>query len=503
MAVSNRFSRLEIKIKEVMLRAIAGLAFTVALLPAQNQLDGNKNVFTVLAAINAAGYDAGLDSPSDHPLRKAVRAEIARLKPSSIPAIKEFMRQHRQESPAAELRQYVAWALLVDGPPKFAFKYLSNELPPDIAALADLGPLIEKFRTEARIDELWIKSQPAIDQLIERYHEPVLRTVQGANAYLRVPINSSNYMGRNFQIVVDLLGAPNQIQLHSVLDEYSVFVTNSTEPQINDVRTAYLHFLLDPLATKFATKLEEKKALGDYALGSPILAEHYKSDFLLLATRSLIKAVESRILYSNPARQASHVEEAMKEGFILTAHFAEQLPAYEKQEQAMRLYFPELIAAIDLKREEKRLESFEFSNAKRIRLAKPAPKPAAPELSDDERKLNEAEDLYAGRELDRAREAYLAIAERSAEKKWQAKAYYGLARIAALKKDPELAEKLFLRTLELEPEPQVRAWSLVYLGRLSDAAGDRERAVQNYRTALAVEGASEGARRAAEQGIKK
>jgi tetratricopeptide (TPR) repeat protein len=485
-----------------MSQAIAGLFFFAAALLAQNQLDGNKNVFAVLAAINAAGYDAGLDSPSDHPLRKAIRNEIARLKPASIPAIKDFMRQHRQETPAAELRQYVSWALLVKGPPNFGFKYLSNELPPDIAGMSDLGPILERFRNEARIDVLWAQSQPAIDQMIERYHAPVLNTVQGANAYLRVPMNSSNYMGRNFQIVVDFMGAPNQIQLHSVLDEYSVFVTHSAEPQTGDIRTAYLHFLLDPLATKFALKLEEKKALGDYALGSPILADHYKSDFLLLATRSLIKAVESRILHSNPARRASYVEEAMKEGFILTAHFAEQLPLYEKQEQAMRLYFPEMIAAIDLKKEERRLENFEFSNASKVRLAKPGPRPAEPQVSDDEKKLNAAEDLYTQRELDRAREAYLSVAERATGKKWQAKAYYGLARIAALKREPELAEKLFLRTLELEPEPQVRAWSLIYLGRLSDAAGERDRAVQSYRAALAVDGASEGARRAAEQGLK-
>jgi hypothetical protein len=485
-----------------MLQAIAGLFLLAAAMPAQNQLDGNKNVFTVLAAINAAGYDAGIESTSNHPFRKAVRDEIARLKPRSVLEIKDFMRQHRQESPAAELRQYVSWALLVGGPPKFGFKYMSNELPPDVAAMQELGPILEKFRSEARIDELWQKVQPAVDQMIERYHVQVLNTVQVANAYLRVPMNSSNYMGRNFQIVVDFMGAPNQIQLHSVLDEYSVYVTHSAEPQINDIRTAYLHFLLDPLATKFMAKLEEKKALGDYALGSPVLAEHYKADFLLLATRSLIKAIESRMLYSNSARQASHVEEAMKEGFILTAHFAEQLPAYEKQEQAMRLYFPELVSSIDLKREERRLESFEFSNSRKVRLAKPGPKPVAPEISEDEKKLNEAEDFYTKRELDRAREAFLAVAERSAEKKSQAKAYYGLARIAALKRNPELAEKLFLRTLELDPEPQIRAWSLVYLGRLSDAAGERDRAVQNFRAALAVEGASEGARRAAAQGMK-
>jgi hypothetical protein len=46
------------------------------------------------------------------------------------------------------------------------------------------------------------------------------------------------------------------------------------------------------------------------------------------------------------------------------------------------------------------------------------------------------------------------------------------------------------------------AWAEVYLGRLSDAAGERDQAAQHYQAALAVEGASSGARQAAEQGLK-
>ena len=55
----------------------------------------------------------------------------------------------------------------------------------------------------------------------------------------------------------------------------------------------------------------------------------------------------------------------------------------------------------------------------------------------------------------------------------------------------------------MNPEPQVKAWALVYLARLSDdAAGNREHAAQRYREALAVEGASPAAHEAAEQGVQ-
>jgi len=88
------------------------------------------------------------------------------------------------------------------------------------------------------------------------------------------------------------------------------------------------------------------------------------------------------------------------------------------------------------------------------------------------------------------------------EKPLHAKAYYGLARIAALEKDPELAERLFRKTLESDPDGYTKAWTHVYLGRLAEAAGERERAAEEYKAALAVEGASVAARQGAEKGLQ-
>ena len=61
--------------------AIAGLIAILLLaapLAAQegNQLDGDIRLFTVLTALNVAGYDQGLGSPSDSPVRQAIR-EVA------------------------------------------------------------------------------------------------------------------------------------------------------------------------------------------------------------------------------------------------------------------------------------------------------------------------------------------------------------------------------------------------------------------------------------------
>jgi len=78
-----------------------------------------------------------------------------------------------------------------------------------------------------------------------------------------------------------------------------------------------------------------------------------------------------------------------------------------------------------------------------------------------------------------------------------------LARIATLGNDPETATQLFQKTLELSTEPQVRAWTLVYLGRLTLASRDGGQASEYFQEALAVEGASPGALEAACGAIRK
>jgi tetratricopeptide (TPR) repeat protein len=77
-----------------------------------------------------------------------------------------------------------------------------------------------------------------------------------------------------------------------------------------------------------------------------------------------------------------------------------------------------------------------------------------------------------------------------------------MARIAAKQKDPETAQRLFEKTLQLEPDPLVEGWTLVYLGRLSIASGDPQQAVKYFQSALKLKGASDKAREAAQQGVQ-
>jgi tetratricopeptide (TPR) repeat protein len=462
--------------------------------PQHGELDASQALFTVLAAINAAGYDADLDSNANSPIRKQLRDVIAAKHLDSVEALKKFFGTHKQANQIAELNQYISFALTLDGPPDFQSRMKPEEIPLDVRPMAGLDQLIANFYREAGIEGLWKQAQPAYDELIAAYHAPVSKALLEANAYVRNP--TSGFRGRRFQIYVDLLGAPNQIQTRSYKDDYFVVVTPSPELQVDQIRHAYLHYLLDPLALRYFEQLNRLKGLADFANPAPALETAYKDDFVLLATECLIKAVESRLAHGAADRQAL-VDQALREGFVLTPAMADGLAVYEKQDESLRLYYLDLVGQIDLDREDKRLEKVKFSRDATVKKAPIAPPPSEPVITGTAKTLEEAEELYAKRDLPRARESFLKVLQVPGETTLHARAYYGLARIAALEKDPELAEKLFQKTLELSPDKDTESWAYLYLGRLADAAGDRGQAEKNYRAALAIEGAPASVKSAA------
>jgi TolA-binding protein len=462
----------------------------------QNQLDSNQALFTVLAAINAAGYDDQIDSPSTHPFRHTLRTQLASRSLDSVFELKRFFRDHKLNDQKAELSRYISYALLIDGPPDFGYRDSSMLRPADATSIEGLSPLLAAFYKEANLEALWRQAQPFYDQMIAQYHEPVARAVLQVNSYLRN--ETSGYLGRRFQIYLDLLGAPNQVQTRSYADDYFVVITPSAEIQVDGIRHAYLHYLIDPLGFKFADDINTKHALGDYAQGAPALPDAYKQDFVLLATECAIKAVESRM-----DRRPAAVEEALRDGYVLTPAFAEQLAAYEKQEVAFRLYFPELVKKFDFKTEEKRLANVEFASARAGRVVRPAGTVIREvELTGPAKTLDDAEKAYRDRDLERAKSAFLQVLEDTPEKPMHAKAYYGLARVAVLQRDPETGDRLFRKALETGPDAETQAWCLLYLARLADSQQNRDEAVEFYKAALAVEGVPDTVRQAAEKGLQ-
>ncbi|MBL8213435.1 MAG: hypothetical protein JNK87_22140, partial [Bryobacterales bacterium] len=336
--------------------ALAAAAFflTHAPSPAQEtgQLDSSPALFSVLAALNAAGLDADINSQSNSPIRAAVRQHLASKNIPSLAEIRRYIRDHRQDGDNALLARYISFALCIDKPPDFKFRYRTNDLPPEVAAMEGFLPLLRQFHQEAGIDALYKAAQPHFEKVIDAYHGPVSQAVLESNGYLRNPTSGT---GRRFQIYLDLLGPPNQVHTRSYGDDFFVVVTPSLEPMIDDIRHAYLQHAVSPLVMRQTEELNKRKGLLDFAQPAPLLPDPYKQDFVLLAEKSFVKAIEARLLTGpgTAARRQQLVDQALADGYILTPYFAEALPGYEKQEQSMRFYFPEMITALDPKKEDK------------------------------------------------------------------------------------------------------------------------------------------------------
>ncbi|HYI92490.1 MAG TPA: hypothetical protein VEX68_03015, partial [Bryobacteraceae bacterium] len=356
----------------------------------QGQLDANETLFSVMAAVNM-----GVPSPSP--------VVLEHIKGKSIPVLSElrnFVVSHAKPGQPVDWSPYISFALSSQEAPNFKPNFTGVEEPPDLAQLEGFRSLLIRFYREASLNDLWNKLQPVYQREITKYHEPVTRALLEANGYLRNP--TSGYMGRRFFVFVEMLAPANQVHTRSYKDDYFIVLTPAAQPRVHQVRHAYLHYLLDPLTMKFSESVMKKNSLSDYALGAVALDESYKSDFLLLTTESLIRAIETRL-----DRKPAGIKESLAEGFILTPFFGEALPAYEKQEAAMRMYFPDMMNTLDIRKEVKRLDAVDLT----VRPAKaPAPPPVVavgePVRDAAETTIEAAEKLYESRELEKAGEIF-------------------------------------------------------------------------------------------------
>jgi tetratricopeptide (TPR) repeat protein len=456
------------------------------------QLDANENLFYVLAAINAAGYDEGINLPDNSPLRAQLREYLSKQNISCLNDLKLFYRRHMAKpGPYAgvqDLSQYISWALSVTGPPDFAWKGRDVDVPPDARALDGFQPLMIDFYQQAGLAALWQKVRPVYEKELDKYHAPILDMTTRIDGYMRV--GTGGYLGRRYSVFIDLLAAPEQVQTRNYGDDAFVIVTPSEKPRMFDIRHAYLHFQIDPIMIKYGIELGQKRSLLDLVQLTP-LDDNYKNDFVLLANESLIKAVECRL-----DKNKAGVDQAMRQGYIMTAYFAEQLPAFEQQQQGLRFFTEDMINQIDLKKESARISAVKFDAGQLQRKAKQVAV-AGPELSPSAQTIEKAEELYTKKSLDQSKELYLKALEQKGSNEEHAQAWYGLARIAALQNQPDAAVKLFEKTLGASPDAFTKAWSLYYLGRLAEVANEPEKAAKFFQDAMAVPGASERAVEAA------
>ncbi|HEY6292012.1 MAG TPA: tetratricopeptide repeat protein [Terriglobia bacterium] len=451
----------------------------------------NEQLFTVLAAMNAAGYDTGLNSePSSSP-RLEARAWCSEHKTEVFTALQKFYAVHAYADSAANLGQFVSLALMMGPPPNFKLTVADTDLPPDAQGIKELVPLLQRFYREADLQQLWTHLQPAYDQAVGDLSDPMRRSIAATDAYLRFA--SGAYLGRTYSISVSLLGAPDQVQARIYGANYYVVITRSSRPRIADLRHQYLHFLLDPLALKYALEIHQKAPLAALARPAPALGTDFKEDFSLLLTECLIRAVELRM--DKPANAADQINQLTKDGLILVPHFYEALGDYAKQDASMNVYYRQMVLGIVLQKERQRLAKVQFSPVAAMPepVSHPAPPPSA-----EEAQLDQGDNLIFDAKYAEAKVVFENVLGTSPQSE---RALFGLAVVASNTRKPDTAEEYFARTLAVARSLRIASWSHIYLGRLYDLEGHRKEALTQYQAAAVTAGAFPDALRAVQAGL--
>jgi hypothetical protein len=494
-------------------------------------LVSSEPLFLMAAALNACGYDEGLDE--SELVRKRVREEIDQALAKSEDARDKrdkvclFIAQHRMTGSERDISQYISLALYLTPPPEMETSDELTEMPPDSTQVVEIVPLLKDFVAAVDLHGIWLAVHLTYDQEADRLHDPLSRMIVETNLYLKMPA-STDY-GHRFIVVIEPLLSPRIVNARIYGTDYVVVVSPAAAGQIrmNDVRHTYLHYVIEPLLFSRATAVDRMLPILKEVRDSP-LEFRYRSDTVPLTIECLIKAIEARTMdtgvpvFKIPAgversdlpryehdRQVyqqkvdairlATVHHDMTQGFVLTQYFYEQLIQFEKDPASLKDTIGEMVYSMDVDQQVHRARQIEFdkeSDGEVLGRSKPRQLTG---LDLAEARLA-AGDVATASAM--ARQALAAHDDSIQSVANGARANFILARAAIATGHPEDAINDFQRTLATSKEPRLLAWSHIYLGRMLDLDCKRDQAVSEYTAALKVRDGQQDTRLAAERGVK-
>src|SRR5712691_5239023 len=478
--------------------------------PSEVSVDGNEAMFTTMCALVAAGFESNVSSDHWTAFRAQMRERLRQQQGPAVDALREFYKQHELQDAGATLSRYL-WFGLVTGPaPKFQTVLRRDEIPPEVLALEGFGEILSNYYQEQKIGQLWRQVQPIYEREVVRLHDPVSQIVFVSAAYVREILDGSD--PDTFTIVVEpLVGRITNVRNFG--NHYALVLSGGEEIPTDVLRHAFLHFLLDRLALMYPHVVAVKRPLFEKAALAPRLAPELKDDYASYFAECLVRAVELKLKRMSPGEKEAALSRYDEEGYVLARPLFLALPKYESSEPSMKLFFPDLVRAIDVGAESKRLATMNFAaaepaktgadpSAEEVARRKKTPPTTVPNDAEVITALTEGERRIAEKNPRAAETSFQKVLTKYPD---QARAWYGIGLVALLDRDAARAKQVFGRLTAGEhaaaQDPMVLAWSHVYLARIYDDEGNPSVAKAEYESALTVQGSPEQARQAAQRGL--
>ncbi len=498
-------------------------------------------VFALAAALNACGYDEGLKE-SD-PIRQHIRDEMnqALAKSEDARAKRDalclYIAQHRMTGTDQDIAQYISLSLYVTPPPALELGADLTEMPPDATQVVEVLPLVRDFAAAVDLHGIWLAAHHAYDEDAAELHDGLSQMIVDTNIYLKMP--AAVFNGTRFVVLIEPQLSPSMVNARIYGTDYIVVVSPASgKIPMSAVRHTYLHYVIDPMLYSRSNAMQREQPILKAIREAP-LSFRFRSDPTALNVECLIKAIEARTMdtgipvYKIPAGvdrsqlpryehekelyqqkvdavKAAAVDHDMRQGYVLTQYYYEQLIQFEKSPVSLKDSMGELVYGMDVDQQVHRAKQTQFdAQADDDLLQRSKPRPLTG-LDLAESKLSTGDVAEASA---MARKVLAAQTDTVASAADAARAHFILARVDLLSVHPgqseDDAEKTigeavaeFQKTLETSKDQRLLAWSHIYLGRVLDLECKRDEAVAEYQAALAVRDGRLDTRLAAERGVK-
>src|SRR5579862_5382694 len=226
-------------------------------------VDTSSTIFAVMCALWAAGYNAQSSTEGLPPAWRNIADQMFAQTGPATEALRKYYTQHEHRDRSETLSRFISFALVTGGAPDFRFLYRHEELPPDVLQIEDFNTVMAKFYQEAQIGRVWRQIKPAYITPMEMLQAPMTKIVQQTSGYLREMLSADT--PRTFTVYIEpLVGVSTNFRNYG--DRYFFVVNGDADPPLNEMRHAFLHYLIDQLPVKFGSAIEITRPLYKQAL---------------------------------------------------------------------------------------------------------------------------------------------------------------------------------------------------------------------------------------------
>jgi hypothetical protein len=296
----------------------------------------DERVFTLFAALNAAGFDHEYPGMSMSPVRRRVRVALIEKDLPSLGRLELFFKR----IPDYHL---VVWVLQRRDPPGFERAEPGWWVTRRAADFDGLDEALGAFYREADIPALWREVEPAYRAEMERWQPVAEQSLIAVQNYLR----TSDLPFRQAVIIPNLLDA-NYSGNGPQVGEIAYVVAGPTETDLNLsglVEHELLHSMIGPLLDRHIDRIPAQTSRRLYAVLKKSMPSSYGT-WAGALEETLNRAINLRMLADADLR-AQQLERLEAQGFLLIKPLDQALAAYEQSGQSFEEYLPILLASLE------------------------------------------------------------------------------------------------------------------------------------------------------------